>query len=204
VARHKELGLRSGTEVNFGSGPLKRLIVATNVSVVRTVPNDRWIGAGQTWNENWQSNTVPLCIPLAPNLLPWERNWSSAMRNRTLITWPRDSNGTIFVGVHSFSSLSYDRSKASSKANSPHRAIQRGVQDIKILVQEWRHKKVETWKNKGRKKEKKVGNTKKQMRTDRKANLVGMLRSRHVERWKDPPTSSEWHVGDIPDGLVPY
>jgi hypothetical protein len=32
------------------------------------------------------------------------------------------------------------------------------------------------------------------MRTDRKANLVGMLRSRHVGRWKGPSTSSEWQA----------
>jgi len=49
----------------------------------------------------------------------------------------------------------------------------------------------------------KVENAKKQMRTDRKANLVGMLRRRHVKRWKGPFTSSEWHVGDISDGIVP-
>ena len=29
----------------------------------------------------------------------------------------------IFLHIHSFSSLSYDRSKASSKASSPHSAI---------------------------------------------------------------------------------
>jgi hypothetical protein len=31
---------------------------------------------------------------------------------------------TIYICIHSFSSLSYDRSKASSKASSPHSAIQ--------------------------------------------------------------------------------
>jgi hypothetical protein len=35
-----------------------------------------------------------------------------------------DSNYSNVIGIYSFSSLSYDRSKAPSKASSPHSAIQ--------------------------------------------------------------------------------
>jgi len=35
----------------------------------------------------------------------------------------RYNNICIYIFIHSFSSLSYDRSKASSKASSPHSAI---------------------------------------------------------------------------------
>jgi len=103
VATYKELGLRSGTDntfaVNSGSGAFRRLTVATIVPVVRTYPNDRCTETVQTWNENWQSKTVPFCLPEAPDWLPWERNWSFTMRNRTLITWPRDTDGTLLIGV---------------------------------------------------------------------------------------------------------
>ena len=36
--------------------------------------------------------------------------------------------------IHSFSSLSYDRSKASSKASSPHSAIQSFLLQMKVLL----------------------------------------------------------------------
>jgi len=39
----------------------------------------------------------------------------------------------IISGIHSFSSLSYDRSKASSKASSPHSAIQSFLFQMRVL-----------------------------------------------------------------------
>ena len=38
-----------------------------------------------------------------------------------------------FIFIHSFSSLSYDRSKASSKASSPHSAIQSFVLQMRVF-----------------------------------------------------------------------
>ena len=57
--------------------------------------------------------------------------WSLSKGNR--IHFFNDMNSTWHINIiHSFSSLSYDRSKASSKASSPHSAIQSFLLQMRV------------------------------------------------------------------------
>jgi hypothetical protein len=49
-------------------------------------------------------------------VIPVNQNYHTALDEKTPTC--------LTIAIHSFSSLSYDRSKASSKASSPHSAIQ--------------------------------------------------------------------------------
>ena len=71
------------------------------------------------------------------------KSWSKNLKGRQdhfsglgvhgMITLRNILKRTSYQGVHSFSSLSYDRSKASSRATSPHSAIQSFLLQMRIL-----------------------------------------------------------------------
>jgi len=62
----------------------------------------------------WKICPCIVCVPLFKLCSKSGCNYMTSCHGRTCLSFP----------IHSFSSLSYDRSKASSKTSSPHSAIQ--------------------------------------------------------------------------------